>query len=215
MGIGTQMRYLGLILDSRWSFQLYLKKMASRGRAVSVSLGRLMPNLGGPGDGARRLYMTAVQSVALYGVPRVWHDKVVANKKSLQTLRGMQRRMVIRVIRGYRTVAFETACVVAGIMPWVLTAGADMYRIRVARREDPDPEVNGLLPPSAMARLRLQTRQRKLVEWEEALSNVRTGLRAVEAIRPVLMDWVDMAPSISGRCRCSQATGVLVSTCTV
>lgn len=190
--IGTQMRYLGLILDSRWSFGPHMAKMAPRVRAIAASLGRLMPNLGGPGDGARRLYMTAVQSVVLYGAP-VWHDKVVASSKNLQTLRGMQRRLVIRAIRGYRTVAFEAACVLAGVMPWILTAGAyvDMYRIRVARREDPDPEVNGPLPPRAMKRLRLQTRQRKLVEWEEGLSNARTGLRAVEAIRPVLMDWVD------------------------
>ncbi|XP_072755720.1 uncharacterized protein [Anoplolepis gracilipes] len=118
---------------------------------------------------------------------------IVASRKNLQTLRGMQRRLAICVIRRYRTVAFEAACVVAGVLPWILTAGAysNMYRMRVARREDPDPDVQRPLPPRVMARLRLQARRRKLAEWEEGLSNVRTGLRAVKAIRPVLIDWVD------------------------
>ncbi|XP_072764644.1 uncharacterized protein [Anoplolepis gracilipes] len=66
-----------------------------------------------------------------------------------------------------------------------------MYRMRVACQEDPDPNVRRPLPPRVMARLRLQARRRRLAEWEEGLSNARTGLRAVEAIRPVLIDWVD------------------------
>ncbi|XP_072758110.1 uncharacterized protein [Anoplolepis gracilipes] len=111
--------------------------------------------------------MTTVQSVALYEAP-VWHDAGLASK-NLQILKGMQRRLAIRVIRGCRTVAFETACVVAGVLPWILTAGAysDMYRMRVARRGDPDPDVRGPLPPRVMERLRLQARWHKLAEWKE------------------------------------------------
>lgn len=192
MEVGTQMKYLGLILDSRWSFKPHMAKMAPRIRKATACLGRLMPNIGRPGDGARRLFMTAVQFMALYGAS-VWHDKVVAGRKPEQTLRGMQRRLVIRVIRGYRTVAFEAACVVAGVMPWILTAGIykEMYQLRVTRREDPDPAVREPLPPQITARLRLQARQRQFAVWEEGLSSVRTGLRAVEAIRPILASWVD------------------------
>ncbi|XP_072743959.1 uncharacterized protein [Anoplolepis gracilipes] len=77
--IGTQLKYLGLVLDSRWSFEPHMEKLAPRMRAVSACLGRLMPNLGGPGDGAHRLYMTAVQSIALYGTP-VWHNAMARRK---------------------------------------------------------------------------------------------------------------------------------------
>jgi hypothetical protein len=69
VGIGTQMKYLSLILDNKWSFEPHFDRLAPRIRAASASLGRIMPNLGRPRDGARRLFMGAVQLIALYGAP--------------------------------------------------------------------------------------------------------------------------------------------------
>lgn len=95
-----------------------------------------MPNLGGAGDRVRRLYTRVVQSIALYGAP-AWHDKVWASRKSSNILRGAQRRLALRVMRGYRTIPYEAACAVSGLMPWHLTTAlySELYRVRGIIRE--------------------------------------------------------------------------------
>jgi hypothetical protein len=42
------MKYLGLILNSRWRFIAHLKTVASRVEGVASALGRLLLNLRGP-----------------------------------------------------------------------------------------------------------------------------------------------------------------------
>jgi hypothetical protein len=133
--IGTQMKYLGLILDNRWSFGPHFGNLAPRIRAASANLGRIMPNLGGPRDGARRLFMGVVRSIALYGAP-VWHDRLGSTRRCRQVLKDVHRRMALRVARGYRTVSYKAACIITGSLPWELAAGLynDMYNMKAARR---------------------------------------------------------------------------------
>jgi len=191
VGIGTQMKYLGLILDHCWSFGPHFDRLAPRIRAAAANLGRLMPNLGGPRDGARRLFMGAVRSIALYGAP-VWHDQLEVTRRCKQVLRDVHRRMALRVARGYRTVSYEAACVVSGSLPWELAAGmyTEMYNIRAARRLQ--REQADLPAHTGRVETRQETllRQRTFEEWQEALAHTRKDLRAVGAIRPVLKDWV-------------------------
>ena len=58
--------------------------------------------------------------MALYGAP-VWLD-ALDKGKNLSLLRASQRIMAIRAARGYRTISFEAACVLAGSPPWDLVA---------------------------------------------------------------------------------------------
>jgi len=44
--VGTRMKYLGLHLDGRWTFEKQFAQLASRMGGVSASLARLLPNLG-------------------------------------------------------------------------------------------------------------------------------------------------------------------------
>lgn len=62
---------------------------------------RLMPNLGGSGGGARRLYLEVVQSIAMYGAP-VWYPELMAKCRNLILLKGVQRCVAIRAAQGYR-----------------------------------------------------------------------------------------------------------------
>ena len=82
--------------------------MAVRLSATAASLSRLMPNLGGPSEGARRLYANVLRSMALYGAP-VWCGALVASATLTKLLHREQRRMAIRVARAYRTIAYEAA----------------------------------------------------------------------------------------------------------
>lgn len=46
--IGSNMKYLDLVLDSRWSFYLHMQKLAPRLDKTILGLSRLMPNVGEP-----------------------------------------------------------------------------------------------------------------------------------------------------------------------
>ncbi|XP_029672912.1 uncharacterized protein LOC115241339 [Formica exsecta] len=114
--VGTQLKYLGLYLDATWSFGGHFERLAPRAEAVVQALSRLLPNLGGPDGKVRRLYATTVRAVALYGSP-VWADALMASRRSMMLLRRIFRRVAIRVIRGYQTVSYTAASILAGLPP--------------------------------------------------------------------------------------------------
>jgi hypothetical protein len=88
--VGQQMKYLGLTIDSQWTF--------------SMPVDSLLPYLRGAGLGVRRLYDGVVRSRVLYGAP-VWVEELSASRRSLALVMGLHRVMAIRIIRGYRTVS--------------------------------------------------------------------------------------------------------------
>ncbi|XP_047535219.1 uncharacterized protein LOC125069709 [Vanessa atalanta] len=113
------MKYLGLILDGRWSFGQHFVHLGPRLINAAAALGRLLPNVGGPGSLCRRLYSGVVRSMALYGAP-IWVDALTADNRAL--LRKPQRVIAVRGIRGYRTVSWAAATLLAGDPPWELQA---------------------------------------------------------------------------------------------
>ena len=56
IGVGTSMKYLGLTLDSHWTFRAHFERLAPSVEVTANALGRLLPRLGGPGVGVRRLW---------------------------------------------------------------------------------------------------------------------------------------------------------------
>jgi len=113
VGVWSYMKYLGLVLDSRWMFGEHFARLGPRLRGEVAGLLRLFPNLGGPGEEVRRFYAAVVTLIALYGAP-VWWEKLRASRRRLDTLRSVQRLMALRIIRGYGTIALEAALVLAG-----------------------------------------------------------------------------------------------------
>lgn len=66
---GTSMKYLDIIIDSRWSFSDHFAYVEAKTAKVTRALCRLMPNLRGPCEDKRNLYSKVVQSVLFYGAP--------------------------------------------------------------------------------------------------------------------------------------------------
>ena len=183
--VRSEMKYLGLVLDSRWSFREHFARLGPRLIAAAAALRRLLPNIGGPGEGNRRLYLGVVRSMALYGCP-VWAEILTAD--SVAHLRRAQRAIAVGVIRGYRTISAEAACVLAGSPPWDLDAGA-LASVFHWRRE---LRLHGQEPaPREIEARKLHARQLLLEEWEERLAEPSAGHRTVEAVRPVLSEWTD------------------------
>ncbi|XP_062524641.1 retrovirus-related Pol polyprotein from type-1 retrotransposable element R1 4 isoform X2 [Bombyx mori] len=182
----TGLRYLGLVLDGRWSFRAHFERLGPRLMAAAGSLSRLLPNVEGPDVVVRRLYTGVVRSMALYGAP-VWCHALT--RDNVAALRRPQRAIAVRAVREYCTVSFEAACVLAGTPPWNLEAealAAD-YAWRCDLRSRGEPR-----PGAAEVRARkLQSRRAVLEAWSRSLADPAYGRRTVEAIRPVLSDWVN------------------------
>lgn len=182
--VGTQMRYLGLILDGRWTFGAHFTLLAPKVIGAAAALGRLLPNVGGPSATCRRLYSGVIRSMALYGAP-VWVDALGRANKAL--LRRPQRVIATRAIRGYRTVSWTAGCVLAGDPPWELQAEilAEVYHFVAARRSRGEPTAW-----EEVTRMRRRARAALLRRWTEDLAPPVPGQRTVDAIRPVLRRWV-------------------------
>lgn len=183
--VKPHMRYLGLDLDSRWNFRKHFQRLAPRLMAAAGALSRLLPNIGGPGGSARRLYLGVVRSMALYGAP-IWNRAL--SRQNVACLNRPHRAMAIRIIRGYRTISTEAACVMAGSPPWDLEANAcaSVYEWRAERRRQ------GAEPSRLEVALRKYHIRRVLQrEWEQRLADPSAGRRTVEAIRPLLKKWMD------------------------
>ncbi|XP_045454912.1 uncharacterized protein LOC123664412 [Melitaea cinxia] len=178
------MRYLGLTLDGRWAFGAHFNQLAPRVVRAAASLGRLLPNVGGPSAHCRRLYSGVIRSMAMYGAP-VWADALGRSNKTL--LRRPQRVIATRAIRSYRTVSWTAACVLAGDPPWELQAEilAEIYHFVAARRSQGEPPTL-----EEVARMRRQAQDTLLRRWTEDLAPPVPGQWTVDAIRPVLQKWV-------------------------
>nr|XP_032527871.1 alpha-tocopherol transfer protein-like [Danaus plexippus plexippus] len=94
-----------------WSFAGYFSLLAPNLKTGSTSLGKILPNMGGPRAPYRRLYAGIVMSMALYGAP-ILSEALTASSKAL--LHRAQRTIAERGIGGYRTVSFTTATLLAG-----------------------------------------------------------------------------------------------------
>ncbi|KAI8442169.1 hypothetical protein MSG28_005777 [Choristoneura fumiferana] len=145
IAVGSTMKYLGLVLDGRWKFEEHFRRLAPKLVAAAGALGRILPNVGGPGGSCRRLYTGVVRSVALYGAP-IWAENLSARNVTL--LRRSQRAMALRV--AYRTVSYTAACLLAGSPPWDLEAEVNSnvcWRISAARAEEiwPHPPIRPVL----------------------------------------------------------------------
>jgi Reverse transcriptase (RNA-dependent DNA polymerase) len=113
-----EVRYLGVILDQGLTGSAHVRYATDKASKAVTHLGRLMPNLGGPGEGRRRLLATVASSITLYGAP-VW-DKAMKSARNRKLLTRTQRRLALRICRGYRTVSTPAALVLARTVPWHL-----------------------------------------------------------------------------------------------
>ncbi|CAB0037467.1 unnamed protein product [Trichogramma brassicae] len=64
-------RYLGIQLDARLTFNDHLIAASEKASKVAGALSQIMPTIGGPRSSRRRLYANVIDSILLYGAP-IW-----------------------------------------------------------------------------------------------------------------------------------------------
>lgn len=187
--IGKSMRYLGLTIDSRWSFDDHFAGLAPRLVTAANQMSRLLPNLGGPCGRVRKLYATVLNSMALYGAP-LWSSRIACSSKIRSKLRSAHRRILIRVARAYRTISYVGATVLTGLAPLELVAGrhAEVYNKTKLMRTRLGRELSARVS----AHIKKQAEQRMMQNWNRWLDEQGPeggGQRIVQAIQPRLADW--------------------------
>ena len=121
--VGRSMKYLGLTLDTYWRFTQHFRVLGPRLERQVCAFARTMraPNLGGPHEAVRRLYVTVVRSMALYGAP-VWAGHLEDCRVGRELLATVNRRAVLRAVRAYRTVSHANLSALGGSPPFHLLA---------------------------------------------------------------------------------------------
>ena len=151
----TSVKYLGVLLDNKLTFREHFARSCQKAAEVTRSLTRLMANVGGPRSGRRRLLMSAVNSILLYG-SEVWAD-VVRMRKYRQMITAVQRRGALRIACAYQTVSTLAIQVVAGVIPIDLMA-AERKAIYINR--------SAVSRDVAAAQARIETMENWQKRWE-------------------------------------------------
>jgi hypothetical protein len=116
----TSLKYLGVRMDRAMTFVPHVEEVAAKAEKMVAVLGRIMPNMKGPGSSRRKLLSAVVHSRLLYGAAG-WADGL-KYKKNVETLNRVQRRVLVRVASAYRTVSAEALQVLTGVLPADLQA---------------------------------------------------------------------------------------------
>jgi hypothetical protein len=188
------MKYLGVVVDRRWNFSAHLQERARKAEAVGRMLGVLMPNLRGPTEATRKLYVAVMHSVALYACP-AWATQARA-RMGWQSLRRVQRAMAIRSIAAYRTISYEAASILARIPPIHLLAeerertylASSHYRLAKRNGDEEGMVAEKTRLEEVVKTIQDETRM-KWVAWLEERPEKAAWTK--ELVRPHLNEWID------------------------
>ncbi|KAG5327721.1 PO11 protein, partial [Pseudoatta argentina] len=163
VSIGSAVKYLGLTLDSRWTFRDHFRLLLPKAWGMAMALARLTANIGGPGERRRHLYATVVMSVVLYGTP-IWAQTVSSDRGILWDVRRLQRQLALRIMRGYRTVSHESAAILSEMVPFDIIA--DRLRRSYLQRRMIIVRDGGIAPQVSLILAEME-RRRSVSKWRE------------------------------------------------
>lgn len=116
--IGTSMKYLDMIIDSRWCMAELRNFRYAETKACKIARTlKIMPNLFRPFESKRRLYANIINSILMYSAP-VWSDELtkLTTKNS-----GPMRHAKDYCASGYHDIQdcllYEAALLLARILP--------------------------------------------------------------------------------------------------
>lgn len=170
-------KYLGLHLDSKLSYWSQINHAAAKAGKVTAALSRLMANIGGPTANKRKLLLTTVQSVLLYG-SEIWADSLKAEYRR-KALGAVQRTAALRAVSAYRTVSEAAVLVIGSSIPIGLLA------TERKKRWDQKHWTEGRLTTREL-------RGQSIEQWQQMWQNQTHG-RWTARLIPNLTVWVDRA----------------------
>lgn len=137
-------RYLGVTIEERMNFGLHFEKTSARVLAELAKLERISRANSGWSIGmTRKLYRSVIEPIMLYGC-EFWGVDLEGNEtKKKKRWLSLQRKVLIKTIKAYRTVSYEAMWVVSGFPPLDLKI-AERRGIREDRARGIDKKVSAL-----------------------------------------------------------------------
>lgn len=167
-------KYLGLMIDSNLSFRTHVNQVVQKAEKKTAALTRILPNIQGPSWSKRVLLNAVVQSTLLYGAP-IWY-KVLNIKKYKQQLEKVQRKTMLRIASGYRTISTVALQIITGVIP---------IDLLIEERRFLDEIGNGHLVD-----VRNRARERTYDLWQERWENNIGKGQWTKTLIPNIRQWI-------------------------
>ncbi|KAF6215327.1 hypothetical protein GE061_010079 [Apolygus lucorum] len=116
LALVSELRYLGVYFESslRWNSHVaYICKKATQLINVLARSAKMYWGLGS--EALRVIYRGAIVPIMTYAIT-VWVDALDV-WRNVAALRRVQRLMLLRIIKGVRTISYDACCVIAGERP--------------------------------------------------------------------------------------------------
>ena len=132
----NNMKYLGIILDSKFKFRDHIKYAADRCSTIIHILSKSAKlHWGLNHEALKTIYKGAILPLLLYGAP-VWINAMRYESNRKLYIR-VQRLINIKMAKAYRTTSAEALCTLTGMMPIIIKAeeSAKLYNITRGSRK--------------------------------------------------------------------------------
>jgi len=108
-------KYMGITINNNWHFHSHVNNVKKKTQDMIRYLGRLTLNREGPRTAKKRMLVSAVHSVMLYGAT-IWGE-VMKYKAHENTMETINRKLALMVTGAYRTSPTAAILVLAKIPP--------------------------------------------------------------------------------------------------
>lgn len=183
LGLSSAVKYLGVLFGGNATFKEHVNRVTERALKATGALARIMPNHGGGGVLSRTLYYRTVEAIALYGAP-IWHNAINISQ-NVGKLRMIQRAILCRVVRAYRSTSTDALCVLAGLPPWDLLIDE---RARIYKRIC-------LQDMQTKRDIKREERRTTMTLWQSQWDTCNSGRQTYKFIKNI-KEWVDWGPKI-------------------
>jgi retron-type reverse transcriptase len=169
-----QLKYLDVMIDDRLNYSRHVEYACEKASKVNTAIARRMPNTFGPRSSKRKLLANVTTSILRYGCA-FWVE-ALEKSRNLEIMNRVHRLAVLRVASAYRTVSYDAACVVTGLIPIKMLLMEDK-RCWLEKQVNGDPK-------------RAQHREHSISLWQEHWDNSTKG-RWTHKVIPQVKPWLE------------------------
>lgn len=177
----TDIRYLGVRVHCHLKWLEHVRHNTNKATKVADLLAKLMRNHSGPKHKKRRLLVGVVNSILRYAAP-IWSEGV-KTREIERLLQRAQKKVVVGAAFAFRTISYEAATVIAGVIPICLQVEEDARCYERTRAGTP------LTTKQIRAEERLATFSSWLSDWENTRVGGTRFTRWTHRVLPDIPQW--------------------------
>ncbi|GFY06068.1 putative 115 kDa protein in type-1 retrotransposable element R1DM [Trichonephila clavipes] len=111
-----ELKYLGVVLDSKFCWKQHVLHLSNKCEKILLGLNKVARNsFGIKSNVSSLIYKQGIAPFICYG-SQIW-GSALKKKINGRLLRKIQRRILLRVISGYRTISYEAVFAISGFPP--------------------------------------------------------------------------------------------------